>query len=279
MSTRLCLCPPQQVLCCHFLSVIYSERSEETGIQAHAFHPTVQTIFDSCFGDHVHASACFVAVMRYHTRLTHCRAPGELGDDSHDASIRVQRLGHSQLASPIDASNAAERLPDNSRSENPTGLNSQQAQRRQAALKQLAARSRSRSASSSRALSKQSSRADLDQSHQKQSLLEAALEQDSAAARLAGDYLAAVQSAASVHSAGASSASSWPRQSDVPQSASQQPQQAEEERQMGTDWEGVLRRGVELAQGPSTDQFLQVVDLYPEPGLGQVMCCANLLIF
>ena len=37
----------------------------------------------------------------------------------------------------------------------------------------------------------------------------------------------------------------------------------------GSEWEGILRRGVELAQGPTTDQFLQVVDLYPEQKMHQ----------
>ena len=271
MAIRTGSCLHNRAHCCHCL------RNNDVGICRHVIHLELQS-FDSCFGRHVHASACFRCDICCLMILVSCRAPGALGDSSYDASIRVQRLGHNQLGLPVSASDTAARLPDNTRSNNPPGFNSQQAHRRQAALKQLAARSRSRSTSSFRALSKQPSRTDLDQPHQQQSLLEAALEQDSAAARLAGDYLAAVQSAASIHSAGASSASSWPRQSDVPQLASQQPQQAEEKGRMEKDWEGVLRRGVELAQGPSTDQFLQVVDLYPGPGLGQVTCSGNMLL-
>lgn len=107
-------------------------------------------------------------------------------------------------------------------------------------------------------------------------LLDSALEQDTAAARLAGDYLAAVHSAASIHSAAYSSTSSWPRQSDLPIKGQSELGQhkaggrAGDERTMGCNWEGVLRRGVELAQGPTTDQFLQVVDLYPEQSMSQV---------
>ncbi len=194
-----------------------------------------------------------------------CRQPGAPSNSCYDASIRVQRLGHSQQSPPASAE--ALLAPDHNRG------NSQQPKRRQAALQQLAARSRSRSASSSRAVSQQPSRADLDLPRSlDHSLLNAALDEDAAVARLAGDYLAAVQSAASIHS----SASSWPQQVDIP--AQQQTQQGLQQGSggargngvMGRDWEGVLRRGVELAQGPSTDQFLQVVDLYPEERLGQV---------
>ena len=161
-----------------------------------------------------------------------------------------------------------------------------QSSRRQAALQQLAARSRSRSNSSSRALSKQASRTDLGQppgavSEQPlaldHTLLNHALAHDAAAARLAGDYLAAVHSAASIHSAAASSASSWPRQSDLPIEAQSERQQqwagakGNGQGLMGSNWEQVVRQGVELAQGPTTEQFLQVVDLYPEHSLGQVI--------
>ncbi|KAL0051080.1 hypothetical protein WJX82_001507 [Trebouxia sp. C0006] len=193
------------------------------------------------------------------------RQPGAPGNSCYDASIRVQRLGHTQQSPPASAE--ALLAPDHNRG------NSQQPKRRQAALQQLAARSRSRSASSSRAVSQQPSRADLDLPRSlDHSLLNAALDEDAAVARLAGDYLAAVQSAASIHS----SASSWPQQVDIP--AQQQAQQGLQQGSggargngvMGRDWEGVLRRGVELAQGPSTDRFLQVVDLYPEERLGQI---------
>ena len=195
-----------------------------------------------------------------------CRPPGAPGNSCYDASIRVQRLGHSQQ-SP-HASAEAHLAPDHNR-----GI-CQQPKRRQAALQQLAARSRSRSASSSRAVSQQPSRADLDLPQSlDHSLLNAALDEDAAAARLAGDYLAVVQSAASIHS----SASSWPQQVDIP--AQGQTQQgsggARGNGVMGRDWEGVLRRGVELAQGPTTDQFLQVVDLYPEERLGQVRAAVD----
>ncbi|KAL0026054.1 hypothetical protein WJX79_005633 [Trebouxia sp. C0005] len=133
------------------------------------------------------------------------RPPGAPGNSCYDASIRVQRLGHSQQ-SP-HASAEALLGPDHNKG------NSQQLKRRQAALQQLAARSRSRSASSSRAVSQQPSRAVLDLAQPVDlSLLNAALDEDAAAARLAGDYLAAVQSAASIHS----SASSWPQQVDIP---------------------------------------------------------------
>ena len=161
--------------------------------------------------------------------------------------------------------------------------NAQQSSRRQAALQQLAARSRSRSGSSSRARSQQPSRADLQQPSRAgpeqplaldHALLNSALAQDAAAARLAGDYLAAVHSAASIHSAAASSASSWPQQSDLPMEVRSQRDQigvkAGGQGLMSTEWESVLRRGVELAQGPTTDQFLQVVDLYPDRRLSQV---------
>ncbi len=173
----------------------------------------------------------------------------------------MHRLGHGQQ-SPHASAEALLAL-DYDRG------NSQQPKRRQAALQQLAARSRSRSASSSRAVSQQPSRADLDLPQSlDHSLLNAALDEDAAAARLAGDYLAAVQSAASLHT----SASSWPQQVDIP--AQGHTQQGSSEARgngvMSRDWEGVLRRGVELAQGPTTDQFLQVVDLYPEERLGQV---------
>ncbi len=190
-----------------------------------------------------------------------CRPPGAPGNSCYDASIRVQRLGHSQQSPRASAE--ALLAPDHNRG------NSQQPKHRQAALQQLAARSRSRSASSSRAVSQQ--HLDLPQSLD-HSLLDAALDEDAAAARLAGDYLAAVQSAASIHS----SASSWPQQVDIPaQGQTQQGLQqgsggARGNGVMGRDWEGVLRRGLELAQGPTTDQFLQVVDLYPEERLGQV---------
>ena len=201
-----------------------------------------------------------------------CRPPGAPGNSCYDASIRVQRLGHSQQ-SP-HASAEALLGPDHNKG------NSQQLKRRQAALQQLAARSRSRSASSSRAVSQQPSRAVLDLAQSlDHSLLNAALDEDAAAARLAGDYLAAVQSAASIHS----SASSWPQQVDIPgQGETQQGLQqgsggARGSGFMGRDWEGVLRRGVELAQGPTTDQFLQVVDLYPEERLGQVENAINWL--
>lgn len=135
---------------------------------------------------------------------------------------------------------------------------------------------RSRSGPGSRALSKQPSRADLNQpvalDH---TLLNSALAQDAAAARLAGDYLAAVHSAASLQSAAASSAVSWPQESDLPadvRSCAQQRVLPKEncEAVTGSDWQQVLRQGVELAQGMTTDQFLQVVDLYPEHSLGQV---------
>lgn len=207
-----------------------------------------------------------------------CRETGAPGDSSFDASIKVQRLGGSQqpaLAPPTRPRATAALPADNFPGSNPNQVNSQQVQRRQAALHQLAARSRSRkksSASSSRALSKQPSRADLYQ-QQQQTLLDDVLSQDAAAARLAGDYLAAVHSAASLHAASAaasSSASSWPPQAEVPQGTREQPGKAHGNQQQQLDWEGVLRRGVELAQGPSTDQFLQVVDLFPEAGLGQV---------
>ena len=204
-----------------------------------------------------------------------CRGEGAPGDSSYDANIRVQRLGGSHqppLTPPTRPSATAAALPaDKPRGSSVNKLNSQQAQRRQAALHQLAARSRSRSMSSSRALSKQPSRAELDQQQQQQSLIDDVLSQDAAAARLAGDYLAAVHSAASIHSASAaaSSASSWPPQSDVSQWMGEQPGKAQGDQQR-LNWEGMLRRGVELAHGPSTDQFLQVVDLFPEPGLGQV---------
>lgn len=202
---------------------------------------------------------------------------GALGDSSYDATIKVQRLGGSQqppMTPPTRPAAAAAALPAGKpRGSSANKLNSQQAQRRQAALHQLAARSRSRSTSSSRALSKQPSRAELDQhQQQQQTLVDDVLSQEEAAARLAGDYLAAVHSAASIQSASAaaSSASSWPQQSDVPQWMSeQQPGKAGVDQQQ-LDWEGMLRRGVELAHGPSTDQFLQVVDLFPETGLGQV---------
>lgn len=205
-----------------------------------------------------------------------CREAGAPGDSSYDASIKVQRLGGSQqpaLTPPTRPKATAAVPTDTLPGSDANQLNSHQVQRRQAALHQLAARSRSRrtsSVSSSRALSQQPSRADLYQ-QQQQTLLDDVLSQDAAAARLAGDYLAAVQSAASLHaaSAAASSASSWPPQSEVPQGTREQPGQAHGNQQQ-LDWEGVLRRGVELAQGPSTDQFLQVVDLFPEEGLGQV---------
>ena len=45
---------------------------------------------------------------------------------------------------------------------------------------------------------------------------------------------------------------------------------------IGSDWEQVVRQGVELAQGPTTEQFLQVVDLYPEHSLGQVIAASCL---
>lgn len=202
-----------------------------------------------------------------------CREAGAPGDSSYDASIRVQRLGGNQrpLLTPSTRPIATAALPaDKPKGSSANKLNSQQAQRRQAALHQLAARSKSRSTSSSRAVSKQPSRAKFDQ-QQQQTVVGGVLSQDAAAARLAGDYLAAVHSAASVHSASAaaSSASSWPPQSDVPHWMSEHPGRAQRDQQ-GLHWEGVLRRGVELAQGPSTDQFLQVVDLFPDPGLGQV---------
>lgn len=208
-----------------------------------------------------------------------CREAGAPGDSSYDASIKVQRLGGSQqpaLTPPTRPKATAAALPGVSLpGSDANQSNSQQVQRRQAALHQLAARSRSRrtsSASSSRALSKQPSMADLYDHQQQQTLLDDVLSQDAAAARLAGDYLAAVHSAASLHaaSAAASSASSWPPQSDVPQSTREQPGKARGNQQQQLDWEGVLRRGVELAQGSSTDQFLQVVDLFPEAGMGQV---------
>ncbi|DBA81543.1 TPA: hypothetical protein ACH3X1_007317 [Trebouxia sp. C0004] len=186
------------------------------------------------------------------------RLPGAPGNSCYDATIRVQRLGHSQQ-SP-GASAEAVCAPDHNRGK------SQQAKRRQAALQQLAARSRSRSASSSRAVSQQPSRADLDLPQSlDHSLLNAALDEDAAAARLAGDYLAAVQSAASIHS----SASSWPQQVDIPAQGQRQ-QGSRGKGIMGQDWEGVLRRGLELAEGATTDQFLQVVDLYPEERIGQI---------
>ena len=204
------------------------------------------------------------------------RGAGALGDSSYDASIRVQRLGGGQqppITPPTRPTATAAALPaDNPSGSSTNKLNSQQAHRRQAALHQLAARSRSRSTSSSRALSKQPSRAELDQQQQQQqTLIGDVLIQDAAAARLAGDYLAAVHSAASIHSASAaaSSASSWPPQSDVPHWVSEQPGNALGDQQH-LDWEGMLRRGMELAHGPSTHHFLQVVDLFPEPGLGQV---------
>ena len=161
------------------------------------------------------------------------------------------------------------------------GNSAQQAQRRQAALHQLAARSRSRSGSnpSSRTVSQQPSRADLEVPYTLDHLqIESALDQDAAAARLAGEYLAAVQSAASLHSAAASSASSWPQQCDLPAKGGSETKwghrkignEPEGMGVMGRDWEGVLRRGVELAQGPSTDQFLEVVDLYPDQRAEQV---------
>ena len=194
-----------------------------------------------------------------------CRPPGAPGNSCYDASIRVQRLGRSQQSPRASAEALC--APDHNKG------NSQQPKRRQAALQQLAARSRSRSASSSRAVSQQPSRADLDLPQSlDHSLLNAALDEDAAAAHLAGDYLAAVQSAASIHS----SASSWPQQIDIPaQGQTQQGLQqgsggARGNGVMGRDWEGVVRRGVELAQGPTTDQFLQVVDFYPEERLGQV---------
>ena len=204
---------------------------------------------------------------------------GAPGDSSFDASIRVQRLGGSKqatLTSPTRPTAAAALPFDKPRGSSINKLTSQQAQRRQAALHQLAARSRSRSASSSRAVSKQPSRAELDQQQQQQQqqqqrLVDDVLTQDAAAVRLADDYLAAVHSAAFIHSASAaaSSASSWPPQSDVPHWMSEPPGKAQGDQQR-LDWEGMLRRGVELAHGPSTDQFLQVVDLFPEPGLGRV---------
>ena len=208
---------------------------------------------------------------------TQCRAPGAPGNSSHDASIRVQRLGHNQ-----HSPHASAEIADHSRSSNAKHGNPQQANRRQAALQQLAARSRSRSASSTRAVSNQPSRADLELPQGlDHSLVNSALDQDAAAARLAGDYLAAVHSAASIHSAAASSASSWPQQADIPakgQAVSGLQQGSPRAGSMGQDWEGVLRRGVELAQGPTTDQFLQVVDLYPEQRLGQVGDMAVLLL-
>ena len=209
-----------------------------------------------------------------------CRGAGAAGDSSYDASIRVQRLsvGHQASLTPPTRATAAAALPvDNSRGSDTNKLNSRPAQRRQAALHQLAARSRSRSTSSSRALSKQPSRTELDQ-QQHQTVLDQALSQDAAAARLAGDYLAAMHSAASVHSAAAaSSASSWPQQSDEAQWMPEQPGRgrAQGDQQQHQDWEGTLRRGVELAHGPSTDQFLQVVDFFPQAGLGQVMTCCS----
>ena len=208
-------------------------------------------------------------------RLVDCRGAGAPGDSSYDASIRVQRLGGNQqlLLTQSTRPIATAPLPaDKPKGSSGNKLNSQQAQRRQAALHQLAARSKSRSTSSSRAVSKQPSRAEFDQQQQQQqTVVDGVLSQDAAAACLAGDYLAAVHLATSVRSASAaaSSASSWPPQSDVPHWMSEQPGRAQRDQQ-GLHWEGVLRRGVELAQGPSTDQFLQVVDLFPEPGLGQV---------
>ncbi len=206
-----------------------------------------------------------------------CRAAGAPGDSSYDASVRVQRLGHGQ--SP--RASAEEPSSADHQSSSGTRGNPQQSKRRQAALHQLAARSRSRSASSSRAVSQQPSMADLAEPQlQHHKLLRSALDHDAAAARLAGDYLAAVHSAASIHSAAASSASSWPQQSDIPatcQSGWDQRKaggRVKDEGAVGGDWEGVLRRGVELAQGPTTDQFLQVVDLYPEQRVGQV-CSAS----
>lgn len=216
-----------------------------------------------------------------------CRGTGAPGDSSYDASITVQRVGTSHqdpLTPPSLRASATTAVPAiNSQGSNANKPNSQQAHRRQAALHHLAARSRSRSASSSRAVSRQPSETALEQHHQRQqTLLDETLSQDAAAARLAEDYLAAVHSAASVHSAAAaSSASSWPQQSDMPQWMHQQQQQQQQGTAQGDqqhlEWEGMLRRGVELAHGPSTDQFLQVVDLFPQPGLGQVTTCCSLL--
>lgn len=206
-------------------------------------------------------------------RLVACRGEGAPGNSSYDASITVQRLGGSHQPAPIPLTRPSATAAGKPRGSNANKLNSHQAQRRQAALHQLAARSRSRSTSSSRTLSQQPFTAVLDQQQQQQqqTSVDDVLSQEAAAARWAGDYLAALHSAASIHSASAaaSSASSWPPQSDVPQWVTEQPGKAQGAQQR-LDWEGMLRRGVELAHGPSTDQFLQVADLFPEPGLGQV---------